>query len=173
MKRKIYQGELHFVTLTVVEWLDVFTRRIYKDTIIESLKYCRDNKGLCIYAYVLMTNHMHLVADTDENHLSDIIRDFKTYTSKKLYQQIKENPHESRKKWMLKIFRTKGQSNINNIHHQFWQNGSYPVGLYSNQVIQQKIDYIHQNPVRAGMVSKPEYYIYSSANPMNPLELDT
>lgn len=172
MKRKIYSGELNFVTLTVVGWINVFTRRIYKDFIIDNLAYCRQEKGLLIYAYVLMTNHLHLVIDTNRDLVPNILRDFKTFTSKKIVKMIKENPQESRKAWMIDSFKRYGANNNLNINHQFWRNGNYPVGLYSNKVIQQKIDYIQSNPVKAGFVSKPENYYYSSANPENPLELD-
>lgn len=102
---------------------------------------------------------MHLVIHSDQNLLSDILRDFKTYTSKELYELIEHNPKESRKKWMLDYFEQKGMENCLNKNLQFWQNGNYPVALYSNRVIQQKIDYIHQNPVRAGFVDSPENII--------------
>jgi len=169
MAREAYSKELNFVTLTVVNWIDVFTRRIYSDFIIKSLLYCQDNKGLQIYTYVLMTNHLHLIVRS-ENHLSNILRDFKTYTSKKLYKMIRKNVEESKKDWMINAFERKGTKNNRNINHQFWQNGSFPVALYSNKVIQQKVDYIHDNPVRAGFVNSPEKYFYSSANPSNPLK---
>lgn len=161
------------MTLTVVGWIDVFIRRAYSDFIIQNLRYCRKHKGLLIYAYVLMTNHLHLIAGTKNGSLSDILRDFKTYTSKELVGRIAQNKQESKGKWMIQMFRKYGRANKLNVNHQFWQNGNYPVALYSKKVINQKIDYIHQNPVRAGFVSKPEYYYYSSANPRNPLELDS
>lgn len=75
------QEGLHFITITVVGWVDVFTRTQYKDIIIESLKYCVSSKGLKLYAYVIMTNHLHLIVSTSEgNELSDILRDFKKFT---------------------------------------------------------------------------------------------
>ncbi|HKK44327.1 MAG TPA: transposase [Balneolaceae bacterium] len=172
MKRKIYSGEINFVTLTVVDWIDVFTRRLYCEFIIENLYYCQKEKGLAIYAYVLMTNHLHLVLLAQQGELGNILRDFKTYTSKKLFEMIKTNPRESRKDWMLNIFMQRGTENNLNRKHQFWQNGNYPVAVYSENVIQQKIDYIHQNPVRSGFVNSPEKYHYSSANPFSPLEMD-
>lgn len=171
MKRKTYPNEINFVTLTVVGWINVFTRRTYKDFIIENLSYCQKHKGLKIYAYVIMTNHLHLVIHSVQNLQSDILRDFKTYTSKELYKLIKNNPQESRKKWMLDFFQKKGMENGLNKKHQFWQNGNYPIALYSNRVIRQKIDYIHQNPVKAGFVDSPEKYYYSSANPLSPLKV--
>ena len=83
MKRHNTDDELYFITLTVVEWVDVFTRKEYKDFLIDNLRHCQENKGLQIYAYVIMTNHIHMIARSEEGKkLSDIIRDFKTYTSK-------------------------------------------------------------------------------------------
>ena len=83
-------GEVYFVTDTVVDWVDVFTRPIYKHIIIESLEYCQQNKGLIIYAWVLMSNHLHaIVGSSGENKVSDIWRDFKKYTSKKIIETIK------------------------------------------------------------------------------------
>ncbi|HKL18391.1 MAG TPA: transposase [Halalkalibaculum sp.] len=168
MKRITYSEELNFLTLTVVDWIDVFTRRIYNDFIIENLNYCQKEKGLKIFAFVLMTNHLHLIVKTEES-LPGIIRDFKTYTSKEILKLIANNQSESRTEWMLESFRKAGQKNIGNRYHQFWQNGSYPVALYSNQVIEQKVDYVHNNPVRAGFVDDPTKFYYSSANLKNPL----
>lgn len=172
MSRKIYPDEINYVTLTIVDWIDVFTRRIYGDFIIENLIHCQDYKDLKIYSYVLMTNHLHMITFSEKNLLSDILRDFKTYTSKRLFEMIKENVRESKRRWMIDIFRKRGSENNDNEGHQFWQSGNHPVALYSNEVIQQKIDYIHQNPVKAGFVDSPEKYYYSSANPTSPLPID-
>jgi REP element-mobilizing transposase RayT len=169
MKRKTYSEELNFVTVTVVDWIDVFTRRIYSDFVIECLKFCHQEKGMEIYAYVLLTNHLHMVVRSFEDTLPDILRDFKTYTSKELFKMIASNPYESRKVWMLKAFEIAGLENPVNKNQQFWQNGNQPIALFSNKVIQQKVDYIHQNPVKAGFVDEASKYFYSSANPFNPL----
>lgn len=77
------QNALHYITLQVVYWIDLFTRKTYRDIVIESLRYCQKEKGLEIYAYVIMSNHVHLVIKSETNDLSDILRDFKKYTSKK------------------------------------------------------------------------------------------
>lgn len=169
MRRTATTDELYFVTLTVTDWVDVFTRRIYNDFIIRNLKYCQKNKKLNIYAYVLMTNHLHMIANVEEGSLSDILRDFKTFTSKELIKLITNNPSESRRSWLLNAFEFSGRKKPLNKNHQFWQNGNHPVLLYSNDVIQQKIDYIHDNPVRAGFVGSAHEYWYSSANPESPL----
>ncbi|NGP75242.1 transposase [Balneolaceae bacterium YR4-1] len=168
MKRKTYSEEVNFVTLTVINWIDVFTRRIYNDILIQNLDYCRKRKGLEIFAFVIMTNHLHLIIKSDQC-LPAILRDFKTYTSKELVKSITSNPNESRREWMIESFKKAGAINNLNKNHQFWQNGNYPIALFSNKVILQKLDYIHENPVRAGFVDDPSKYYYSSANPNNPL----
>ena len=171
MKRKIYSDEIVFVTLTVVDWIDVFTRRIYCDCIIRNLGYCKNFKGLQVFAYVIMTNHLHLIVGTDDGSISNILRDFKTFTSKELVKLIRHNSLESRKQWLLERFYLHGNRNSANSKHQLWQNGSYPVALYSEKVIRQKVNYIHENPVRSGFVDRPENFYYSSANPGNPLRV--
>jgi REP element-mobilizing transposase RayT len=97
------QGAVHYVTFTVHQWVDVFTRPAYVDILINSLKHCQTAKGLEIFAWVVMSNHCHLILRAKKSDLSDIIRDFKKYTSKAIYQAILENPQESRKSWLLKV----------------------------------------------------------------------
>lgn len=169
MSRTASTDQLYFVTLTIVDWIDLFTRRLYSECIIENLAYCQQHKKLNIYAYVLMTNHLHMVANVEEGTLSDVLRDFKTFSSKQLYQLISTNAQESRKNWLLKAFERAGKHNPQNKRHQLWQNGNYPVLLYTPDVIQQKIDYIHNNPVKAGFVGSAHEYWYSSANEESPL----
>ncbi|RYY31838.1 MAG: transposase [Sphingobacteriaceae bacterium] len=155
--------KLYFVTLTVIRWIDVFTRREYKDILIDSLKYCIANKGLEIYAWVIMSNHVHLIIGTKAKPLAATVRDMKRHTSKEIIKSLSENIQESRREWMLWFFKREGKLNPNNEQYQFWQQGSHPVELWSNEVIQQKLDYIHDNPITAGWVDEPEYYLYSSA----------
>ena len=169
MSRNASTDELYFITLTVIDWVDVFTRRLYSDFIVENLAHCQRHKKLNIYAYVIMTNHIHLIANVDEGSLGDVLRDFKTYTSKELVKMIKSNTSESKREWMIKLFEKSGKQNPLNVNYQFWQNGNYPVLLYSANIIQQKIDYIHENPVRAGFVGSAHEFWYSSANPESPL----
>jgi REP element-mobilizing transposase RayT len=102
------QSALYHITLQVVYWVDVFTRSRYKDIIIENLTYCQQNKGLSIYAYVIMSNHIHLLVQSQTNNLSDTLRDFKSYTSKKLIESI-ANDTESRREWMLEQFFKAGE----------------------------------------------------------------
>ncbi len=172
MRRTTVQDEVNFLTITAVEWVDVFTRRIYNDFIINCLVHCQQQKGLQIFAYVLMTNHLHLVVRATTIPLSDVLRDFKTYSSKELVKLIRDNPQESRKDWMLALFQKHGVHNPLNKHYQFWQNENHPVVLSNPVIFQQKVDYVHQNPVRTGLVDEPGHYLYSSAHPANPVKLD-
>lgn len=167
---KTYEGGLFFVTLTVVGWIDVFTRSEYCDTLVKNLKFCQENKGLQLYAYCIMSSHVHLIAAAETGTLSDILRDFKSYTAKQLLQLIQNNPQESRKEWLLYLFRHFARKNNHNIAFQFWQHHNHPIDLVSGEMVRQKINYIHQNPVQAGMVTEEQDFVYSSANPLSPLK---
>ena len=115
-----------------------------------------------IYAYVIMTNHIHLLVNCENEDLSDIIRDFKKFTSKKIIETI-QNETESRRRWMLNLFSFEASKHSRNTNFQFWIQDNHPEQVYSNKFIKQKIQYIHNNPVRAGIVKNPEEYLYSSA----------
>ncbi|MBT8219504.1 MAG: transposase [Bacteroidia bacterium] len=157
------QHALYFVTLTTVGWMDVFTRLIYKNDIIESLAYCKKSKGLQLYAYVIMSNHLHLIVSAEETHdLSDILRDFKKYTAKKIINRIR-NETESRKEWMLVNMIYHAKYNKRNHTYQFWQQDNHPIRLESPKWIETRLNYIHMNPVRAGVVDQACDYRHSSA----------
>jgi REP element-mobilizing transposase RayT len=114
------QKGIYFLTFQVVGWADFFTRRDYKDIIIESIEYCRTYKSLKIYSYVIMSNHIHCILAT-ENNLSEIVRDFKKFTSKKILKSIEENIQEIRREWMIWMMESAGKNNSNNVDFQFWQ----------------------------------------------------
>ena len=155
---------IYFVTFTVVDWIDVFTRPVYKEIIIDSLNYSINNKGLIVYAWVIMSNHMHLIISAEENHkLSDIVRDFKKFTSKRIIEEISTNPEESRKNWMLWIFKSHGKANSRNKNYQFWSQDYHGVELDTNKMKEIRLNYLHDNPVKAQLVFEPEHYFYSSA----------
>lgn len=153
----------YFVSFATVNWVDVFTREIYLGILAESITFCRNNKGVEIYAYVFMPNHIHLLFRSTKNDPSGFMRDFKKYTSKKLIEAIKLNPEENRKEMLLRIFRNAGIEKSNVKNYQFWQQDNHPIIVYSNWVIKQKVDYIHQNPVKAGFVGRALDWKYSSA----------
>ncbi|MFD1468910.1 transposase [Hymenobacter caeli] len=160
-----HQQGLYFITCTVVEWLDIFTRPLYKDLIIDSLRYCQAHKGLELYAYCLMTNHLHLIARAAEGYaLSDIMRDFKKFTAKQVFHALHVNQQESRRQWLEWMLHKQGEFNPRNTHIQLWQQPSHNVELQSDTMLRQKLEYIHQNPVRAGICYRAEDYVYSSAS---------
>jgi REP element-mobilizing transposase RayT len=157
------QNAVYFLTFTVVEWVDVFTRNSYKMAIVDSLNYCVENKGLTIYAWCLMSNHLHIVARANDSfQISAIIRDFKKFTAKKIIEIIKQEP-ESRRDWLLHRFAYAGKFDNRIKNYKFWQDTNHPILLDRNEIIDQKINYIHQNPVRAIIVQNAEEYIFSSA----------
>ena len=156
-------NKAHFVTLTVVEWIDVFTRNNHKIKIVESLKYCQENKGLTIFAWVLMPSHLHMIIRADGNYtLSEILRDFKKHTAKKIVNQIKEEP-ESRRDWLLEKFENAGKDLKRIKNYKFWQDGNHPKEINTNDFLHEKVNYIHRNPVEDMLVEKEEDYLFSSA----------
>ncbi len=151
------QQGVYFITCTVVQWIDVFTRRKYADIVIDSLRYCQQNKGLRIFGWVIMSNHLHMIVSCDEEtNLSDVLRDFKKYTSTQVVDAIEKNTQESRRSWLLWLLKKDG--NI-----QFWQPDNHAKEIVSLEFFNSKLGYIHDNPVRAGIVEKQEEYLYSSA----------
>ncbi len=151
------------MTDTVVDWVDIFTRPRYKHIIIESLKYCQQEKGLIIYAWVLMTNHLHaIIGVNDDKNISEIWRDFKKFTSKKILNELQSDAQESRREWMLNRFEYAGKNDKKIKSYKFWQIGDVQE-IYLFDYFKQKLNYIHENPVKAEFVDRPEDYRYSSA----------
>jgi REP element-mobilizing transposase RayT len=154
----------HFITFSVINWIDVFSREAYKEVFNESLKYCIDNKGLVLHAWVIMSNHVHLIASATPGYqLADIIRDMKKFTSRAIIAAIQDNIQESRKDWLLWMFKRAGERNSNNNTYQFWQQDNHPIELSSNEMMDQRLTYLHENPVKAGYVWESQHYKYSSA----------
>lgn len=153
----------HFVSFAIVHWLDLFTRKEYCNVVIESLSYCIQHKGLIVNAWCIMPNHIHLIIRSETNQLQDIMRDLKKFTAKKLVIEIQENLTESRKDWILWMFKRAGEKNSNNKTWQVWQQHNQPIELSTNKMIDQRLEYLHMNPVKAGFVDKPEDWVYSSA----------
>ena len=156
------QDKFYFITLQVVEWIDIFTRDCYRKIIVDNLEYCVKKKGLEIYGWVIMSNHIHLLVKSNTDNLSNTLRDFKSYTSKVILQEI-QNKNESRKDWMLKLFKDAAFKHQRNAEYQFWTHENHSEHIYSNNFMEQKLEYIHNNPVRNGIVVKAEDYNYSSA----------
>jgi len=111
-----------------------------------------------------MSNHVHLVFRSIKELKPELlIGDLKRFTSKSIVKAIKKNPQESRKDWMLKLFMNAANKSSNVNEYQFWRHDNHPIELWSNKVIDEKINYIHHNPVEEGLVFRPEDYVYSSA----------
>jgi REP element-mobilizing transposase RayT len=146
-----------FITCTIVGWLPVFTREKYLDVVTTSLAFCRQQKGLRLHAYVILDNHLHLLVSSD--NLSEAIRDFKRHTAK----EIKAFAREDNKQWLIKQFEFFKAAQKVKSRHQVWQEGFHPQAIISEEMLRQKLDYIHYNPVRAGLVDRPEEWRYSSA----------
>jgi len=118
------QEDLHYLTYATVGWVDVFTRPTYKDILVESLRYCQQAKGLELFAWCIMGNHVHLIARAKPGlKLQDILRDHKKFTAKAVLKAIEDNPQESRREWLLGLLH-KPDGSI-----QLWQHDLHPVWL--------------------------------------------
>ncbi|MBA3682070.1 MAG: transposase [Bacteroidetes bacterium] len=169
-KYKASNNNVYFVTITTVDWVDIFTRLNHKKTIIDSLNYCREKKGLNIYGYTLMHSHLHMICSAKNGfELSDIIRDFKKHTSKQIVENIKKEP-ESRREWLLELFSKACENLKKKQEYKVWQDGYHAEEVLTKKFFDQKLNYIHTNPVKDQVVVKPEDYLFSSAR--NYAELD-
>ena len=106
-----------------------------------------------------------MICSAGEGNLSYILRDFKSFTSKQILKLVEEHPLESRKEWLLYLFKYFSSSNSHNSSFQFWQQHNHPIDLDNPEILKQKQEYILMNPVMAGLVTEPQYYTWSSANP--------
>lgn len=156
------QDGIYFMTSTLVGWVDLFIRERNKRILADSLNFCIKNKGLNVHAYVFMSSHIHMVASSRNNNLSQIMCDFKKFTSNQLIREML-SLKESRREWMVPIFRNAGELNSKNKLFQLWQNGNHAKETFTPEFTEQKIRYIHQNPVKEGIVVRAEDYLYSSA----------
>ena len=153
---RIYDpGGVYFVTFTVHQWVDVFTRPLYVELLLENLRYCQQNKGLQIYSWVVMSNHCHFILSVNTGNLADLIRDFKKHTAKVLVKAIENNDKESRREWLPLILKKDGRI-------WFWEAGYHGEEIRTKPFFDSKMRYIHLNPVRAGLVEKEEEYLWSS-----------
>jgi len=153
----IENGQLYFITSTIIEWLPVFTRKSYFEILIDSLKYSRSDKGLKLFAYVIMDNHLHLIGASD--NLGRIIKEFKSHTAREIIKLAEQD----NKGWLLNQLVFYRQKHKSGSTHQVWQEGYHPQQISSEDMLRQKMGYLHHNPVRAGLAEKPEDWLYSSA----------
>ena len=150
-----------FVTITVIDWVDLFIRPIYFRILDDSLNYCIENKGLNVHAYVYMSIHIHLIISTSHLELQEILRDFKKHTSNKLIEAIKEYP-ESRREWLLNKFSYAANRIKRGANYKLWKDGFHPIILNNHKKIEQRINYMHYNPVASELVYHERDWINSS-----------
>ena len=158
------QHGVYFLTLQVVGWVDVFTRKRYRDIVVDSFNYCIAQKGLSVHAWCIMSNHMHCILSSKTGVLSDTLRDLKRHTSKQILASIQQEP-ESRRDMMLFQFRKAAQQHVRNNEYQLWTHENHAVGIdpHIAGMFDSKLQYIHNNPVEAGIVENGADYLYSSA----------
>ncbi len=152
----------HFITCTVVEWLPLFTSAACCDIIVNSLLYCREHKGLVIYAWVILENHFHAIVAGPE--LSNTIRDLKKFTARQLIAQLATENRD----WLLETLRWHCPEYRDNCDYRVWQEGFHPKAILSDAIMQQKLEYLHNNPIERGFVARPEHWRYSSAHEWRP-----
>jgi putative transposase len=149
----------YFCTDTIMGWQYVFTDVPFFHAIVESLDFCRREKGLRVHGYVIMPNHVHLILSSDGAALSSILRDYKRYTSRRLSILLEEN----RNTRLLEYFHKVAALTPRGTDYTIWQRGSSPMEITSMRFFLEKLYRLHDNPVRKGYVQRPEHWKYSSA----------
>ena len=155
---KIYEPtHPHFITLTVLHWIPIFTNTKSVSVIIDSLKYLQKSDHLKIYAYVILENHLHLVASSDD--LPKTVKKFKSYTAKEILKILKDNGVKT----ILDQLAFYKKAHKTDTEYQVWQEGFQPKLIQNEQMMIEKIEYIHNNPVKRGYVDEAKHWRYSSA----------
>lgn len=157
-----HQHDHYFCTFTIVQWADIFTRQVYRDIVVAGFNHCVQHKGLRVHAYVFMSNHIHCILSATRGNLSGILRDLKSYTAKQIYTEVQIGT-ESRREWLTMVFKYAAGAHSRNLEFQLWSHDNHPEELWSVSFIRQKLNYLHLNPVKAGWVSEPQHWLYSSA----------
>jgi putative transposase len=151
-----HPGAAYFVTSTVVDFVVVFDQKVYFDIILENLDFYRNKYKFKLYAFVIMPEHIHLIIHPSrESQIKEIMRDFKSYTSRKLTSQLQKDG-------IFGILNQLKRFASPKIAHPFWTEGNRPIGIYSEKILRSKINYIHANPLRRGLVKNLDDYPYSS-----------
>jgi REP element-mobilizing transposase RayT len=156
------QDAPYIMTFTIVDWLYALEDFKHKMIICDSLNYCIDKKKLRVYSYVIMDTHMHLLAASGDNDLSGFVRDFKKHTANEIINSYLMKGDETSKE-ILNRFEYAATKHSRNKKYQVWQHKSYPEEIDTPKFTLSKIRYIHNNPVDAGLVNRPQDYLFSSA----------
>ena len=163
-KYKIFDGdEVYFVTFTIVDWIKVLEDDSYKQLIIDSIKYYQINRGLVVYAFCIMPNHVHMIVQaTGKNNISEILRDLKKITSRQIVKKLEDQKKEGYKE-VLKKFSAAGEPLKRIKNYKVWLDGNRAKLIYSNKFLMEKLNYIHNNPIGYGLCAFAWEYKYSSA----------
>ena len=156
------ENAAHFITSTVVEWLPVFTTSACCDILVRSFDYCRQHKGLRIYAWVILDNHFHAIVSGP--NLAETLRDLMKFTARQILDQLKLEGRQ----WLLNQLAYFCAAHKRESVHQVWQEGVHPQSIASDEMMLQKLEYLHNNPVKRGLVASPEHWVYSSAHEWLP-----
>jgi putative transposase len=151
-------GSAHFVTSTIVNWLPIFTTAARCDILANALAYCQSHKGLQIHAWVILDNHFHAILNADD--LPRMMADLKRHTAKRLVEQLAREGV----KWITDALAYYRRQHKVESTHQVWEEGYHPQAIFDDAMMEQKLDYIHRNPVERGLVALPEHWRYSSAH---------
>ncbi len=155
---KIYnENGIFFVTSTIIDWIPVFIDEKYFSIMIDTVKYYQQNSDLTVYSYVFLDNHFHMIISGSD--ITKAMQSIKKYTAKEILRNLKMDSNDT----VLRRFRESKPAHKTTSKHQVWQEGFHPQEIISYEMLKQKIDYIHNNPVRRQYVEKPEEWKYSSA----------
>jgi len=148
----------YFCTVTVLDWTPILIEARYIDPIVESLAFSRTSKGLQLFAFVIMPNHLHLIAAASDLHA--MMRDFKRFTSRTIHDRLMADGRTTALEW---LDRAAQRARRERGDFSFWQDGFHPQEISSPSLFEQKLRYLHENPVRKRLVATPEDWWYSSA----------
>lgn len=149
---------MYFLTITVIEWIDIFTKFEHFQALANSLRFCNENKGLQLFSYVFMTNHIHLIANSPNRPLFETIKDFKRHTTKEIKRLLQHDNRKYIRTLLSNSYHFKKGSSF-----QIWQRENYAELIESEKFMCEKVNYIHQNPVKKGYVKEAKDWLYSSA----------
>jgi REP-associated tyrosine transposase len=155
---RIFEDEhSYFLTCTVVAWLPVFARPNFVEIIFDFWRFLQKERGVRIFGYVLLENHLHWIASGHD--LSDQVSRFKSYTARRIIDGLEQCGFTTLLE-ELRFFKLRHKIDQT---HQLWQEGSHPQQIQNDEVMTQKVEYMHLNPVRRGYVDDPLHWRYSSA----------
>ena len=147
----------YFMTCTIVGWLPVFTRREAVNIVLDSWRFAQRERELKLFGYVILENHLHMIASAPE--LSDVIQRFKSFTARHIIDLLEHNGDRTLL-WQLHFHKLRHKTES---QHQVWQEGSHPQQIQNDEMMWQKMEYVHANPTRRGYVDDPLHWRYSSA----------